>query len=397
MAPINDGFVKMSNLAVATCHSVNGVSALHSQILKDSVFNNFFEVMPQKFENVTNGIAHRRWLCQANPELCSLVEDLIGDKFVKNAENLEKLMDFVKNKEVLQRFMQIKRNNKLKVAKFIKKQNGIILDPDSIFDVQVKRMHEYKRQHLNALHILSTYFWLKQNPNADFAPKTYIFGGKAAPGYYFAKQMIKLIFKIGEMVNNDPEIRGLMKVVFVEDYRVTLAEKLIPAADVSEQISLAGTEASGTGNMKFMLNGAITLGTLDGANVEIMEAIGPENMVIFGMKTEEVELLKKAGYRPIEHYERDERIKNSIDAISNGILGESFSEISDSLKNRDQYMVLADFADYSEKKQRVWDLYQDVEGWAKMALINVAKSGRFAGDRAIREYAEKIWKTESVK
>ena len=292
MAPLNDGYVKMANLAVIGGHTVNGVSALHSEILKETVFHDFYTEMPEKFQNVTNGIAHRRWLNQSNPALAGLLHELIGDGYIYQAPELEKLLRYQDDKAVLEKLAKIKQENKIRLAEYVKKNNDIVLDTNSIFDVQVKRMHEYKRQHLNALHILSTYQWLRENPNADFAPHTYIFGAKAAPGYYFAKQMIRFIVKLAETINNDPRVNDKMKVVYLEDYRVTLAEKLIPSADLSEQISLAGTEASGTGNMKFMINGAVTLGTLDGANVEIYESVGEENILLFGMTTPEVNSLK---------------------------------------------------------------------------------------------------------
>ena len=295
MAPLNDGYVKMANLAVAGSHSVNGVSALHSDILKETVFHDFYTVMPQKFQNVTNGIAHRRWLNQSNPELAALLTEKIGSGYILDASELEKFMAFKDDKKVLEQLAAIKHGNKERLAAYIKQANNIVIDPNSLFDVQVKRMHEYKRQHLNALHILSEYMWLRDNPNADYTPHTYIFGAKAAAGYYFAKQMIRFIVKLSEIINNDPRVNDKLKVVYVEDYRVSLAELMIPAADISEQISLAGTEASGTSNMKFMINGAVTLGTLDGANVEIHEAVGDENIILFGMTTPQVNDLKAEG------------------------------------------------------------------------------------------------------
>lgn len=297
MAPLNDGYVKMANLAVVSSHHVNGVSQLHSEILKDRVFHDFYSEMPQKFTNVTNGIAHRRWLNQANPALAGMITELIGSGYVHNATELQNLMKFRDDAAVLEKLAQIKRNNKLRLAEYVKENNNLEIDPDSIFDVQVKRLHEYKRQHLNALQILATYQWLRQNPDAPFTPHTYIFGAKAAPGYYFAKQIIRFIVNLGDTINKDPLVNQKMRVVYLEDYRVTLAELLTPAADISEQISLAGTEASGTSNMKFMINAAVTLGTLDGANVEIHEAVGDENILLFGMTTPEVNSLKP-------HYDR---------------------------------------------------------------------------------------------
>ena len=396
MAPLNDGYVKMANLAVISSHSVNGVSALHSDILKETVFNDFYTEMPEKFQNVTNGIAHRRWLNQSNPELASLLTEKIGDGYIHDAAQLEKFLEFKDDASVLEQLGKIKRDNKVRLAEYIKKANNIVLDPDSIFDIQIKRMHEYKRQHLNALHILTLYQWLRDNPNADFTPHTYIFGAKAAAGYYFAKQMIRFIVNLAETINNDPRVNQKLKVVYVEDYRVTLAELLTPAADISEQISQAGTEASGTSNMKFMINGAVTLGTLDGANVEIHEAVGDDNIILFGMTTPEVSALKRSGYRPCVFYENNPIIRNAIDEMNKGFCGVSFRNITDSLLNEDPYMVLADFESYSQAQKRAEALYNDHARWNQMGLVNIAKAGRFAADRAIREYADNIWHATPV-
>lgn len=392
MAIVKDDIVRMANLAVVGSHSVNGVSALHTDILKDTVFNDFYKIMPEKFTNVTNGIAHRRWLNQANPELSSFIAELIGDDCSLKPDDLKKLEKFKDDSSVLEKLEKIKFNNKKKLAEYVKKQNDIIIDPESIFDVQVKRLHEYKRQHLNALHILSTYQWLRENPNADFVPKTYIFGAKAAPGYYFAKQIIRFIANLAKTINNDPRVNKKLKVVYLEDYRVTVAEKLIPAAEISEQISLAGTEASGTSNMKFMINGAITLGTEDGANVEIHEAVGDENIFIFGMKTDEVKKIGATGYTPLNYYNNNSIIKAAVDELINpGFCGVQFNEISQSLIAHDPYMVLADFADYSAKQQIISKEYLNRKKWNKMSLINIANAGRFSSDRAINDYANKIW------
>lgn len=391
MAVLNNGMVKMANLAVIASHSINGVSRLHSEILKESVFHDFYAVMPQKFQNVTNGIAHRRWLNQANPELAGLITELIGDKYIYDASELENLLKYKDDSSVLQRLSQIKRDNKESMAKYIKKHNGIEVNPDSIFDVQVKRLHEYKRQHLNALHLLTTYLWLRENPNAPFAPKTYIFGAKAAPGYYFAKEIIKLIVFLADKINNDPLVNKKLKVVYLENYNVTLAEKLMPAAEISEQISLAGTEASGTSNMKFMINGAITLGTLDGANVEISEAVGRDNIIIFGMTSTEVEHLKKSGYMPATYYYNNSEIKQAIDELNRGINGTKFDDIAQYLMLKDPYFALADFADYAKAQKLATLYYSDKDHWNNMALVNIAKSGMFAADRAIRDYANNIW------
>lgn len=395
MAVINDGIVRMANLAVIASHSVNGVSKLHSEILKDSVFHDFYTVTPDKFKNVTNGIAHRRWLNQSNPGLANLVTELIGDEFITNANALENLINYKNDTSVLQKLAEIKKENKIRMAKYIKENHNIIVDPDSIFDVQVKRLHEYKRQLLNALHIYSTYIWLRENPNADYQPKTYIFGAKAAPGYYFAKKIIQFIVTLADKINRDPLVNKKLKVIYLEDYRVSVAEKLIPAAEISEQISLAGTEASGTSNMKFMINGAITLGTLDGANVEIHEVVGDDNALIFGMTTSEVNQLKKQGYFPGVHYNNNSDIRRSVDAIRNEF-GDRFIDIANSLQTVDPYMVLADFADYAATQQKASRLYLDSQNWNRMSLVNIAKAGRFAADRSIRDYAETIWSSKPV-
>ena len=396
MAVINDGIVRMANLAVIASHSVNGVSKLHSEILKDSVFSDFYAVTPEKFKNVTNGIAHRRWLNQSNPELASLITELIGDRFTKDANALEGLMAYKSDAVVLAKLAVIKKHNKEKMAKYILEQNGIKVDPESIFDVQVKRLHEYKRQLLNALHIYSTYQWLRDNPDADYKPKTYIFGAKAAPGYYFAKQIIQFIVTLADTINNDPRVNKKLKVIYLEDYRVSVAEKLIPAAEISEQISLAGTEASGTSNMKFMINGAITLGTLDGANVEIHDVVGDDNALIFGMTTPEVNQLKKQGYNPGIPYNNNHIIRAAVDGIRNEF-GERFNDIAVSLSTIDPYMVLADFADYANTQQKASRLYEDKKVWNRMSLVNIAKAGRFASDRSIRDYADTIWHSKPVK
>ena len=397
MAVISNGVVRMANLCVACCHSVNGVSALHSEILKDSVFHDFYTLTPEKFCNVTNGIAHRRWLCQANPRLTSMLSDLIGGEFVYDAENLSKLAKYKDNPAVLAEIEKIKTANKADFAKRVKAKTGIELDPNSIFDVQVKRLHEYKRQHLNALNILAKYLAIKANPSGDFTPHTYIFGAKAASGYFMAKKIISFICALADLINNDPDVKGRLKVVYMEDYNVSMAEYMMPAADVSEQISLAGTEASGTGNMKLMMNGAITLGTLDGANVEIHDAVGDENIVIFGMTTPEVNDLRSRGYVPMNFYNNNAELRNVIDFINRGFCGKQFPEISGTIVYHDPYMVLADFADYRQAQNRIDELWADRKRWNSMSLMNTACSGRFAADRAINEYAENIWHTVPAK
>ena len=397
MAVISNGVVRMANLCVATCHSVNGVSALHSQILKDTVFNDYYRLTPDKFKNVTNGIAHRRWLCQANPELTAYITELIGDGFIYNGDELAKLRKFADDKKVLKKIGEIKHNNKKAFADYVKKTMGIELDPDSIFDVQVKRLHEYKRQHLNALQIIARYLEIKGNPDGDYVPHTYIFGAKAASGYFIAKKIIQMICSLADVINNDPDMRGRLKVVYLEDYNVTMAEKLMPAADISEQISLAGTEASGTGNMKLMINGALTLGTLDGANVEINEAVTNDNMFLFGMTTPEVNELKKSGYQPINYFNNNAELRRVIEFIQAGIGGKQFPEIGNTIIHHDPYMVLADFADYRKTQKMIDEVWRDREKWNRMSLLNTAGAGRFATDRAILDYARDIWHTEPVR
>ncbi|MBQ4153819.1 MAG: glycogen/starch/alpha-glucan phosphorylase [Clostridia bacterium] len=395
-AVISGGIVKMANLCAAVCHTVNGVSKLHSEILKDDLFNDYYRLEPSKFTNVTNGIAHRRWLCSSNPKLTAYLTELIGDGFKHNAEELSKLTAFADDKKVLSKLAEIKKDNKERLAKYLKTNTGIILNTDSIFDMQVKRLHEYKRQHLNLLNITAQYLKLKANPNMEFVPKTYIFGAKAAPGYMLAKKIIRLICCMADIINNDPAVSDKLKVVFMEDYRVTLAELMIPAADISEQISLAGTEASGTGNMKLMMNGAITLGTEDGANVEIHKAVGDENIFIFGMETEEVNRHKKNGYNPRAYYENNPELKEVIDFLST-ISGGDFRDITDLLLNVDSYMALADYADYSKAQQRASRIYTDTQRFQKMSLNNIAASGIFAADRSIKDYAENIWHIKPIK
>ncbi len=393
-AVIENGVVRMANLCACTCHSVNGVSRLHSEILKDDLFNDYYKLDNNKFKNVTNGIAHRRWLCQANPLLSKYITSLIGDGFKYNAMELEKLLAFKDDSAVLKKLEEIKRNNKARLSTYTREQYGIAIDPDSIVDMQVKRLHEYKRQHLNLLNIVSEYLYLKENPNADFRPKTYIFGAKAAPGYLLAKQIISAIYSMGQILESDPQVRDKLKILFMEDYRVTLAELMIPAADISEQISLAGTEASGTGNMKMMLNGAITLGTEDGANVEIHEAVGDDNIIIFGMETDEVTRLRKTGYNPYDYYNNNKDLKAAIDFIASRLKGGDV--VAGILRSNDYYMALADYADYVTAKQKAAKLYEDRETWNRMALINIAKAGIFASDRSIEDYAKGIWNAKSI-
>ena len=401
-AIVAHGQIRMANMCLAASHTINGVSALHSDILKNDVFKDYYKAEPMKFTNVTNGITYRRWLVQSNPDLAALIEKLIGKGYLHDAAELKKLENFIGDNKVLADILKVKRKNKERLAKYIKENNGVEVNPDSIFDVQVKRLHEYKRQLLNALHILDLYFRLKDNPELDINPRTFIFGAKAAPSYYMAKQIIRLICAIGNLVNNDPDIKGKIKVVFLENYRVSLAEIIMPAADVSEQISVAGKEASGTGNMKFMINGAITIGTMDGANVEIHENVGDNNIFIFGLKTEEVEQKYRDGYEPTYYYNNNPRLRRVIDALRSGIGGECFSEIADALTYggrygaADPYMVLADFESYCAAQDALDKAYSDKQRWARMSLVNTANAGFFSSDRSIAEYAERIWDLDKI-
>ena len=397
MAIIGDNQVRTANICAYTCHAINGVSKLHSEIIKDSVFHDYFLYKPQAFKNVTNGIAYRRWLLCSNPGLTHLLEETIGDGFKIDASELKKLEKFVDDKTVQAAAAKVKRENKANFANYLQKATGQVIDPDSIFDCQVKRMHEYKRQHLNALNIAAEYLYLKNNPNAEFTPKTYIFGAKAAPGYYMAKQMIRMICKLGKLIDNDPAVKDKLRIVYLEDYCVSLSERLMPASEVSEQISLAGTEASGTGNMKFMLNGAITLGTLDGANVEIADAAGHENEIIFGMLTPEVNALKGMGYHPNAFINGDNTAMAVLDFLEKGWNGENFSEVTSNLRNSDPYMVMADFKDYRRAQHDLQELYRDKQKWNHMSLMNISNAGIFSADRSIMDYARDIWGATPVK
>ena len=397
MSSIYDGQFKTAHLAIVAGFSVNGVARLHTEILKNQELKDFYEMMPEKFNNKTNGITQRRFLLHGNPLLASWVTDKIGDDWITNLDHLKHLKVYVDDEKCQQEFMNIKYQNKVRLAKYIKEHNGIDVDPRSIFDCQVKRMHEYKRQHLNALNIAAQYLYLKENPNADFIPKTYIFGAKAAPGYYMAKQMIRMICKLGKMIDEDPAVRGKLRIVYLEDYCVSLSERLMPASEVSEQISLAGTEASGTGNMKFMLNGAITLGTLDGANVEIADAAGHENEIIFGMLTPEVNALKGMGYHPNAFINGDNTAMAVLDFLEKGWNGENFSEVTSNLRNSDPYMVMADFKDYRRAQHDLQELYRDKQKWNHMSLMNISNAGIFSADRSIMDYARDIWGATPVK
>lgn len=396
MCIIYNGQVRMAPLSIIGSHSVNGVSALHSDIIKNSIFNDFYKVTPDKFVNVTNGIAHRRWLNQSNPELAALITDLIGDGFVKDASRLSDLEKFANDKSVLKKLGEIKLKNKQRFSKAIDAYSGFSLDPDMRFDTQIKRLHEYKRQLMNVLKILYLYLELKDNPNMDMTPQTFIFGAKAAGGYYHAKRIISLINCISRHLKEEPAINKKLNVLFVENYNVTAAEKLIPASEVSEQISLAGKEASGTSNMKFMLNGAITLGTVDGANVEIGETVGENNIFSFGLKTEEVDKAWRDGYSASLIYAHNPKIRRVVDLLKKGCGGESFADIASYLTIgtngiADPYMCLLDFDDYLRAYTDMDKAYRDEMRWNKMSLINIARSGVFAADRSITEYAKNIW------
>lgn len=399
MAIIADGQIRMAYLAIVGSHSVNGVAALHTEILKHQELKDFYELYPEKFNNKTNGITQRRWLLHANHGLAGLISETIGDGWITELTELEKLLPYAEDENFRRRFMEIKKANKVALAKYIKETKGIDINPDSIFDIQVKRLHEYKRQLLNVLHIIGLYNQLKMNPGMDMVPRTFIFGAKAAAGYRRAKLIIKLINAVADVVNNDPTIEGKIKVVFMENYRVSLAERLIPAADVSEQISTAGKEASGTGNMKFMLNGALTVGTMDGANVEIYEEVGKDNIFIFGMSAEEVQAKYQTHYDPWFIYNMNQEVRMALTSLIDGTFDQNtdlFRELYDALLNgfggrADEYFVLEDYADYARAQWDIDRAYRDQTKWAKMAIINVAKSGKFSSDRTIRQYAEEIW------
>ena len=393
LAIVWDGQVRMANLCIAGGMAVNGVSALHSDILRHDVFKYQCQMEPEKFKNVTNGIDHRRWLAQINPRLDALIADLCGGRgYLLHPGELKGLEAYASDSAVLARLDEIKRANKLDFAAYVKKTQGVALDTDAIFDVQVKRLHEYKRQLLNALHIIYLYQKLQDEPNLEMQPHTFLFGAKAAPGYAVAKRIIRLINSLASQINGDPLCRGRLQVVFLENYRVSLAEHLMPASEVSQQISTAGKEASGTGNMKFMMNGALTVGTLDGANVEMHEVLGDENMFLFGLHADEVARMKAQGYAPQRLYERDETLRRVVDQLRTGFAdGVSYDDLAQRLLQRDEYMLLQDFASYCAAERRMTETYADREKWNRMSLLNVARSGIFAADRAVAQYADNIW------
>lgn len=402
MSIIEHDRIKMANLSVYGGHSVNGVSALHSEIIKNSVFKDFYDFSPEKFTNVTNGIAHRRWLNQSNPELSALLNDCIGNGFELDGSKLAEFKKFENDSTVLARLDEIKAIKKQQFAEYAKKKQGIIIDPNTIFDVQAKRLHEYKRQLLNVLNIIDTYLDLLDNPETNVVPKTYIFGAKAAPGYDMAKKTIKLINYLAEDIKKHPKIHEKLNVVFMEDYNVSMSEKLMPASEISEQISLAGKEASGTGNMKFMINGALTIGTLDGANVEMAKAVGRDNIFIFGLKSDEVDGIWQSGYSSSKYYNESPKLRRIIEALIIGFNGQSFAEIANYLLTdspvADPYMCMADFSAYTKTQRKISKLYStDKVKWNQMSLRNIAAAGIFAADRAIDEYAANIWNLKSLK
>ncbi|GBF50527.1 phosphorylase [Leptospira ryugenii] len=388
--------IRMANLAVIGSHQVNGVAALHSELITTTIFKSFYKLFPEKFNNKTNGITPRRWLIQSNPSLSYLIQKKLGPKFATNLSELKNLEAFVKDKEFKADWIKVKKTNKDRLAKLIKSETGISIDPNSLIDTQIKRFHEYKRQLLNVLRVIAVYRRIKENPNITVTPRTVIFGGKAAPGYYMAKLIIKLINNVAQVVNHDPDVADRLKLVFLPNYRVSLAESIIPGSNLSEQISTAGTEASGTSNMKFMLNGALTVGTLDGANVEMLEEVGEENIYIFGLKTPEVFALKEKGYRPQDYLEANSELKRVLLMIRENFFSPSehgiFNPIYDSLVYQDSYLLLADFAAYDSIQDRIASDFLNEDSWTEKSILNVARVGKFSSDRTIREYAEQIWK-----
>ncbi len=394
-------YVRMAHLACVGSHAINGVAQLHSNLLKQTTLHDFYEMYPEKFTNVTNGVTPRRFMVLSNPRLANLITNKIGDAWIKNLDELRKLENFIEDESFRNDYRQVKQAVKQDLADFIETNYGIEINPLSLFDIQAKRIHEYKRQHLNALYIITLYNRIKANPDLDFTPRTLLFGGKAAPGYYMAKLIIKLINAIAAVVNHDPDMRDRLKVVFLKDYNVKFAQRVYPAADLSEQISTAGTEASGTGNMKFSMNGALTIGTFDGANIEIREAVGADNFFLFGLTTEEVLAKKTAGYNPWDYYNSNGELKLAIDRISSGFFSHGdpilFKPLLDSLLYRDDYLVLADYQSYVECQDRVSEAYRDQDHWTRMSILSVARMGKFSSDRSIREYLQNIWRTPPLK
>ncbi len=395
-----DKYVRMAHLATVGSYAVNGVAALHTELLEKYVLHDFYKLWPEKFSNKTNGVTPRRWLLLSNPSLSQLIISRIGSKWIKQLDDLKKLEKFADDEAFRRQWQEAKLAAKTKLSEYIKTNFEITINPESIFDIQVKRIHEYKRQLLNALRIIALYNRVKKNPKLEICPRTFIFGGKAAPGYFMAKLIIKLINSVGDIVNRDKDVKDLLKVVYLPDYNVKFGQRVYPAADLSEQISTAGKEASGTSNMKFSLNGALTMGTLDGANIEIREEVGAENFFLFGLSTDEVLALKTKGYNPYDYYNTNAELKQVIDQISSGFFSfgdkDLFRPIVDSLMHRDEYMLFADFQAYMDCQDRVDAAYKDQDQWAKMSILNVARMGKFSSDRSIREYCQEIWKTEAV-
>ena len=394
-------FVRMAHLAVLGSHAVNGVAALHTELLKTSVLSDFYALTPEKFSNKTNGVTPRRWMVLANPHLAQLLTSRLGPGWIRDLEKLRRIEPLIDDAGFCDEWRAIKRQNKLQLSAYIHSSLAIAADPESIFDVLVKRLHEYKRQHLQVLHILTLYKRIQRHPEAEIVPRTFLFGGKAAPGYRMAKLIIKLIHSVGEAINSDPLVRGRLKVVFLPDFSVKLGQRVYPAADLSEQISLAGKEASGTGNMKFAMNGALTIGTLDGANVEIREEVGADNFFLFGLTTPEVEARKREGYNPRAFYDTNSNLREVLDSLSSGEFSHGdrnlFEPLVSSLLNHDDYMLLADYRSYIDCQDRVGEAYKDQEGWTRMSILNVARIGKFSSDRSIRDYCSDIWKTWPVK
>lgn len=393
-------YVRMAHLACVGSHAINGVAELHSELLKSDVLRDFYELWPDKFTNVTNGVTPRRFVLLSNPGMSDLITSKIGTRWIRHLEDLKKLEPFAEDPEFRADWRAVKHANKERLANYIMEKRGIKVDPSSLFDIQVKRIHEYKRQHLNVLHIITLYNRLKKNPSLHMTPRTFIFGGKAAPGYFMAKLIIKLINSVADVVNNDPDIQGRLKVVFVPDFNVTVGQRIYPAADISEQISTAGLEASGTGNMKFSMNGALTVGTLDGANVEIREEVGPENFFLFGLNDEEVAETKRRGYNPYDIYSSNEHLQECLDQLARGSFSRGdtnlFQPLVDNLRYSDPFLVLADYQAYIDCQDRVAEAYQDQESWSRMSILNVARMGKFSSDRSIGEYCDKIWNVNPV-
>jgi starch phosphorylase len=393
-------YVRMAHLACVGSYAINGVAELHSDLLKQTTLHDFYEMYPEKFTNVTNGVTPRRFMVLSNPRLANLITSKIGDSWIKNLDELRKLENFIYDANFRNEFRQVKHAVKQDLANYIRANYQLEINPNSLFDIQAKRIHEYKRQHLNALYIITLYNRIKANPDLEITPRTFLFGGKAAPGYYTAKLIIKLINAIAEVVNNDPDVQDRLKVVFLKDYNVKFAQRVYPAADLSEQISTAGKEASGTGNMKFSMNGALTIGTLDGANVEIREVVGNDNFFLFGLTTEQVATTKAAGYNPWDYYNNNPELKLVIDRLSSGFFSHGdvnlFKPLVDSLLYYDEYLLFADYQSYVECQDRVGNAYKDHDHWTRMSILNIARMGKFSSDRSIQDYLQIIWKTPRV-